>query len=87
MELLRLRSNPHQCEGTGARGSIIREKENGGGAWEPLRACGHTLAARGTGSMVWARRAAAAILAIADAIPAIADAIPATVALHPCCAI
>ena len=42
-------------------------------------------AARGTGSVVWARSAAAAILAIADAIPAVADAIPAAAALHPCC--
>ncbi|CAD6245486.1 unnamed protein product [Miscanthus lutarioriparius] len=46
MERLRLRSNPHRCEGTGARVSIIREKENGGGAWEPLRACDHPLAAQ-----------------------------------------
>ena len=64
-----------------------RRAKNGGGAWEPLGACGHTLAARGTGSVVWARSAAAAILAIADAIPVVADAIPAAAALHPCCAI
>jgi hypothetical protein len=45
MERLHLRSNPHRCEGTGARFSII-----GGGAWELLRARDHTRRRAGRGA-------------------------------------
>jgi len=43
MERFRVRSNPHRCEGTGARVSIIREK-----ASEDRRQIAGTAAARGS---------------------------------------
>jgi len=49
MERLRLRSNPTDAKAQqlGFQSSVRRRAKNSGRAWEPLRACGHTLAARG----------------------------------------